>query len=184
MEGLVFIVLLAFGVWYFWGRRQLQVSRATNALMNIPGYSASFAVAGTEGTAVSVDTNTKKIAFVDRNGIASLYDFKEILAVEACRNGISFTKTNRGSQIVGAAIGHLLFSDKGFIVGGSTGSSRTSERVSALSIKIYVADMAKPVREIGIYEGSPIEIGSGKFRKYASILEEWYGRLRVAAANP
>jgi hypothetical protein len=184
MEGLVFLTFIAVGVWHFWGRRQLQISRATNALRKLHGFSPTFSLVGTDGVTIAVDPVAKKIAFVDRSGNPSMYAFKDIVAAEACRNGTSFTKTNRGSQIVTAAIGQLLFGPKGFVVGGTTGSLTTSERVNALSIKIYLTDLAQPMREIGFYKGPAIEMGSRRFQKYVAVLDEWYGRLRIAIANP
>jgi hypothetical protein len=184
MEGLVFLGLIAFGVWQFWGRRQLQISRATNGLQKLRGFSPTFSLVGTDGTSIAMDPIAKQIAFIDQAGNAFIYKFKDIIAAEACKNGISFTKTNRGSQIVTAAIGQLLCGPKGFVVGGTTGSTTTSERVNALSIKIYLADVTLPMREIGFYRGSAIEMSSRRFQKYVAVLDEWYGRLRVAIANP
>ncbi|WP_370091002.1 hypothetical protein [Bradyrhizobium yuanmingense] len=184
MEGLLFLALIAFGVWHYWGKRYLQVNRAKNALQRLGGFSATFSLVGTDGATVALDAVARKIAFVDRAGNPSIYMFKEIIAVEACKNGTSFSKTNRGSQIVTAAIGHLLFGTKGFVVGGTTGSSTTSERVTALSIKIYLTDLAQPVREIGFYKGPAIEMRSRRFQQSVAILDEWYGRLRIAIAKP
>jgi hypothetical protein len=184
MEGLVFFALIAVGIYYYWGRRQLQINRATSALQKIPGIAATFCLVGTSGVTIGLDPVARKIAFVDQAGDSSLYGFKDIVAVEACRNGVSVTKTNRGSQIATAAIGHLLFGEKGFVVGGNTGSTTTTEQVSSLSIKIYLTDVMHPVREIGFYKGPTIETRSRKFRRYSADMDEWYGRIRWAIANP
>ena len=184
METVLFLTLVTAGVWFFGGRRYFQINRAASVLAQIPGCSPMFSVIGTDGSGVAMDTATKKLAFVDRRGASSIYHFKDIVALEVCKNGVAFTKTNRGSQFVGAMIGKALFGPLGFEVGGRTGSSTTSERVTALSLKIYVSDIASPVREIGFYRGTGIEMNSRQFRKRAAALNEWYARLHLAMANP
>jgi len=184
MDGIIVIALIAFAIWLLWGRRQLQIGRATGALQSIPGYTAAYSVVGTDGASLALDPAAKKVAFVDRAGKPVVYDFKDIVAVEVCKNGISVTKTNRGSQVITALVGQLIFGHKGFIIGGNTGSQRTSERVMALSMKVYLTDHASPVREIGFYKGSAIETNSRKFKRCATELDEWYGRMQTAIANP
>jgi hypothetical protein len=77
-----------------------------------------------------------------------------------------------------------LFGPLGFEVGGRTGSTTISERITALSLKIYVSDIANPVREIGFYRGAAIEMNSRQFRKCATALNEWQARLHFAMSNP
>ena len=79
------------------------------------------------------------------------------MAVEVCKNGTSLIKTNRGSQVAGAAIGAILLGPMGLLVGAVTGSKRKSEKINRLSLKIYVSDVLNPVREIVFYEGNPIK---------------------------
>lgn len=184
MEGLIFIAVIAFGVWHYWGRRQLQINRATQALQRMPGYSGMLYIVGANGETIALDPSTRKVVFVDRNGKSLMYDFSNIITVEACKNGALVTKTNRGSQIITAAVGQLLFGEKGFEVGGLTGSTTMSEHVTSLSIKIYLSDLGRPMREISIYKGPGIKMQSKKFAKYAAILDEWYGRIRSVIANP
>jgi hypothetical protein len=183
MEGLLFLALIAFGAWRFWGKRHLQVSRAMNALSSIPGFAASHAIVGTDGSALAVDPSLKKVAFIDRGGF-SVYAFRDLLSVEVAQNGHSVTRTKRGSQLVGAAIGHLLFGKEGFIVGGSTGSSRTTDYIETLSLKVYINDVDTPMREIQFYHGRGKPAGNATISRAADALNEWYGRLRVAIASP
>ena len=60
----------------------------------------------------------------------------------------SITSTNRGSQLIGAAVGDLLLGPMGLLVGGVTGSKRTVQRVSQIAVKVIVDDRASPIHLI------------------------------------
>ena len=183
MELLILIGLLALVAWRFGGRRYFHTSRATAALKALPACSPTHYIVGTDGAALAIDASARKIAFVDRRGVASTYGFRDIVSVEACKNGVTHTKTNRGSQLAGAAIGKMLFGNTGMLIGGQTGSTTASERVKHLSLKVYVRDVAQPVREICIYRGKAVELTNRSFIKCAQDLDEWYGRIRAAMAR-
>lgn len=184
MEGLAFLALITFGVWHFWGSRQLQFIRAKNAVQKLQGFWPAHGFVGRDGCAIAIDPRAKKIVFVDRSGRPSIYSFSEILHVEVCKEGSSFTRTNRGSQIFWIAIGQWLFGSKGFVVGGVTASQTTAQRVTALSMKVYLTDHAQPVREIGFYRGRAIEVNSQKCYRLLAAIDKWHSHLRMAIANP
>jgi hypothetical protein len=140
-------------------------------------------VIGTEGIALAMDVGRKKIAFVDPGGPA-IYKFKDIITVEPNRNISSRTKTRRINQLFAVTAGHLLFGEKGFITGGSTAATMTSELTSCLSLKVYLNDAARPVREIKFYEGAPLQSTHRRLTKSVAVMNEWYGRLRMALASP
>lgn len=76
------------------------------------------------------------------------YPWSAIASVDVIQNGASITSTNRGSQIMGAAVGEVLLGPLGLLIGGVTGSKRTIQRVSQIAIKIIVDDRATPVHTI------------------------------------
>ena len=111
-------------------------------------------------------------------------EFKDIVDVQVCKNGAIVTTTNRVSQLVSAAIGHFLFAQPGFVVGGTTASTTTSEALFFLSLKIYLKNIAEPFKEVVIYRGPTIKLTSKKGRACLALLEEWHGRFRAAMASP
>jgi hypothetical protein len=131
------------------------------------------------GIGLAVDVERNKLALIEKRGSCSVLEFQKILAVEVCKNGTSLIKTNRGSQVAGAAIGAVLLGPMGLLVGAVTGSKRKSEKINRLSLKIYVSDVLDPVREI--YKGYPIEAES--LISISPALEEWHDRLRVIVAS-
>jgi hypothetical protein len=73
------------------------------------------------------------------------YPWSAIASVEITRDGASITSTNRGSQLMGAAVGEVLLGPLGLLIGGVTGSKRTVQRVSQIGIKGIVDDRIKPI---------------------------------------
>jgi hypothetical protein len=76
------------------------------------------------------------------------YDFAQIASVEVVENGTTVTQTNRGSQLLGAAVGGLAFGAVGAVVGGLSGSSRSRGRLRGISLKVTVDDRLRPVHSI------------------------------------
>lgn len=76
------------------------------------------------------------------------YAWSSIASVEVVRDGTSITSTNRGSQLMGAAVGEVLLGPLGLLIGGVTGSKRTVQRVSQIGLKIIVDDRYTPIYTI------------------------------------
>ena len=76
------------------------------------------------------------------------YPWSAIASVDLTRDGTSITSTNRGSQVMGAAVGEVLLGPVGLLIGGVTGSKRTVQRVNQIGLKIIVDDRLKPIYTI------------------------------------
>lgn len=66
----------------------------------------------------------------------------ELLDVSIRINSPAVTKTNRGSQLAGAAIGAAAFGGVGLLVGGLTGKKTTTEIVESVSLEIITSNPA------------------------------------------
>jgi hypothetical protein len=95
------------------------------------------------------------------------YRFEQIAAVEVVQNGATMTRTNRGSQLAGAALGGLALGPIGAVVGGLTGSTTSTGRIAALSLKVIVDDRANPVYSITVYQSI-----DGKGKSYAMAKQD------------
>ena len=73
------------------------------------------------------------------------YEFSQIAAVEVVENGTSVTQTNRGSQLLGAAVGAVAFGPLGVVIGGLSGKSQSRGRVRGISLKVTVDDSVCPI---------------------------------------
>jgi hypothetical protein len=162
------------------GRQQL----AGMQLSKIPNFKPTLKwISERNGNALAVDISQNKLGLIDGNRDYSVIRFEKIIAVEVCKNDISIIKTNRGSQLLGAAGGMALLGPMGLLIGAVTGSKRQIEKINKLSLKIYVDDVRNPVRDIIFYDGEPIDVGSGTYKTICKTLDEWHGRLRVIVAG-
>jgi hypothetical protein len=170
-----------------WGvaaARSHLVDRAESAFATLENFEpAKKWINPLNGAGIAVDAGRSKLALIEKRGKCSVLDFQNIVAVEVCKNGTSIIKTNRGSQVAGAVIGGALFGPVGLLVGALTGVRRKSEKINRLSLKIYVADVLNPAREIVFYEGTPIKAEGFVHNSAGSALEEWHDRLRVIVAS-
>jgi hypothetical protein len=145
----------------------------------------SIYLGGSKGSAVAVDSGKSKLAILGAGGNVSVVDFSDVLGVEVLRNGTSITKTNRGSQVAGAAVGAVLLGPVGLLLGGVTGSKRQDEKVKRLSIKIFINDLKSPVHEVAFFIGPEMKSDTLVVKTAAGQLDEWEGRLKaILSRNP
>ena len=94
----------------------------------------------------------------------------------------SLVKTNRGSQVAGAAVGGLLLGPVGLLLGGLTGSTRSEGRVKRLVLRIVTTDFAKPNHDILLYKSASSK-GDVKtsiiLKEPLRIAETWHSRVTV-----
>jgi hypothetical protein len=177
-----FFVLFGIGC-IVWARLFAFPILVRRQLSKIPNFKPTLEwINARNGNALALDISQNKLALIDAHG-GSVVGFQQILAVEVCKNDISIIRTNRGSQLVGAAGGYALLGPMGLLIGAVTGSKRQTEKINKLSLKIYVADLLNPVREIIFYHGKPIDLGSVTYETISRRLDEWHGRLRVIVAG-
>ena len=100
------------------------------------------------------------VSFQDRTVILGIkasvfaYEFSKLTAVEMVENGATVTHTNRGSQLLGAAVGGAVFGGLGAVVGGLSGSSRSQSRIKSLYLKLTIDDPVLPVWLICFFNDS------------------------------
>ncbi|HBZ79031.1 MULTISPECIES: SHOCT domain-containing protein [Brevibacillus] len=100
---------------------------------------------------IAIDENSKRISFLytDRS---YTYSYKDILESEIIEDGISVTKTSRGSQIGGALLGAVLAGGVGAIVGGLSGEKKTMEKVKNVDLKVIVNDTSNPIHKVNFFK--------------------------------
>ncbi|QTB24557.1 SHOCT domain-containing protein [Lysinibacillus sphaericus] len=125
----------------------------------------------------------KNVAFMSKT--LSKYDFKfilmpfkDILSIEIMVDGVSVTKTSRGSQVGGALVGGLLAGGVGAIIGGTSGSKTTTEDIKQINLLITVNDIQNPIYIINFFSTDVDTVVNNINHKDAMMVcKEWYGIL-------
>ena len=116
--------------------------RVINSLEN---FTTDFSYIGKDGeNALAIDLTNNKIALIEFSE-ENVYNYKDLLEVEILEDGLSITKTARGSQIAGALIGGLALGGVGAIIGGLSGSKHNIDKVSRLDLKLIVNNVETPL---------------------------------------
>jgi hypothetical protein len=129
--------------------------------------------------ALNHDTRQIVVGEITKNVECSWSDLN---AVEIEKNGQSVQQTNRGSQVMGAAVGAALLGPLGLLVGGLTGSKRSRERINELSLKVTVDHREAPIHRIIFFrmEGSGVDAKDNSLRAPAAKMEHWHALLSNA----
>jgi len=133
---------------------------------------------------IAIDGTRRKFAILQGDNAPKIFDYSQLTAVEVYRDGNSLTKTNRGGQVAGAAVGAVLLGPAGLLLGGLTGSKRSIEMISKLSLMIYVNDFIQPTYEVVFHQ----HLGSGgtKVSDLTLTMNElnaWHGRMQAILAT-
>jgi hypothetical protein len=113
------------------------------------------------------------------------HPWSDINGVEIEKNGQSIQQTNRGSQVMGAAVGALLLGPVGLLMGGVTGSKRQRERVNELSLKVMIDNREAPLHRIVFFQvkGSGVDAQSRLLKEPARKMEHFHALLSNAVRH-
>lgn len=133
--GLILVVLIVAGV----KQANAQAKAESNAadarkrsLQKLKDFSAALMYGGTgDNPGIAIDTARNKFAIIPRHAQPRVFEFGQLVAVEIQKNGDSIQKTNRGSQVLGSAVGGILLGPLGLLMGGSPGRSALPKRLSS-----------------------------------------------------
>jgi hypothetical protein len=108
------------------------------------------------------------------------YMFSEVASVDIIKNNVSVTSTNRGSQLLGAAVGGIALGGVGLLAGALTGTKRTKSRTKEIGIKIVVDDRMKPIHYIKLFtwhEKNRLEDDSDLLEPVVALAERFNAHL-------
>jgi hypothetical protein len=103
---------------------------------------------------------------------------EQIRRVEIYQETNSLIKTNRGSQVVGAAVGGALLGPVGLLVGGLTGSKREEQFITKLMLFLYTTNIHAPVIELLFHNKSNAGPSQGQLKRlhrWRAIIEASIG---------
>lgn len=93
---------------------------------------------------IGIRFDTSQLILGKGKGSDTAYKFSQLTSVEVIQDGVTITSANRGSQLMGGAVGALAFGGIGAVVGGLTGSTRAVSNVRSLSLQVMVDCRVRP----------------------------------------
>jgi len=118
-----------------------------------------------------------------------LIRFEDIVSSEVIMDGELVTRTNRGSQLAGAALGGAIFGRAGAAVGALSAKTTTEEEIKNIDIMLTLNDMDNPIWKINfLYDFDhvlkrPMKNGhrkdSKEFRLALHEVELWQGLFNL-----
>lgn len=137
-------------------------------------------------TFVLIDNRNKQVV-LGRDKNEKIVNYSEIASVEVITDGTTISSTNRGSQLLGAAVGGLAFGGVGAIVGGLSGSSKTSVKVKKLSIRVIVDDNVNPIFNVTFFNwtggGKGLDVKGDIIKPYIEKSEKFHALLTNTMRN-
>lgn len=150
MLAITFLVLLVVGYLVFRGAKQgllegnALTSIRSKILSKYPGAEICFSLFGRSLLAISFDSEKVVLATLSSE---DEFDFAQLAEIEIVENGTTLIQTNRGSQLLTAAVGGLAFGGVGALAGSLTGTKQSQTRLNELLLKLTVDDNAQPIRK-------------------------------------
>lgn len=151
-------------------------------LSRIEEFSATQKVMGSDGnTGLAIDEKRKKVCLIDhRQQTVSLrvVTYKDFLSSELFENGATITKTVRSSQLGGALIGGLALGGVGAIIGGLSGKTRTSGKVTKVDLRLTVNDTKNPLHDVNFLNLETKKDGF-LYQQAMQRARHWHGLIEV-----
>ena len=124
---------------------------------------------------LSIDSVNRKICFIDGTNLI-VKQFKDVLEAELKIDGSTITKTSRGSQVLGVAVGSTLGAifggvGVGAMIGGLSGSTQSIDKIKTISLQILVNDLTNPVHEITLTNLTPIKTALDEAKEWNGIFK-------------
>lgn len=151
-------------------------------LASLESFTPSQKLMGNDGNSgIAVDEGRKKICLIKQsmgNIDLDVLTYRDILSSEIFVDGVTITKTARGSQLGGALIGGLALGGVGAIIGGLSGNTTSSEKITKIDLQIIVNRTNNPIHDINFMSVD----GKKNGIIYKSAMEQarhWQGLLTV-----
>lgn len=172
------VFLMGTIVWALNVRGRKIVSQMEDRVENCKDFDAADLYIGQNYAGVAIDRKRRRILLIDRDDLR-IFDVGSILSCEVLEDGVQLAYANRGSQLLGVAVGGALLGGVGAVIGGLSGSQRTIQRVQSIVLRFTTDDFDKPVHDIVVDEAAD-EKGMGKgsvgYRRAIEVASLWHGR--------
>lgn len=101
----------------------------------------------------AVDDKRQKMIVIADFEQYTIVDYEDVIRVEIIEDGSAISSKSAMRTLGGAVVGNVVAGGAGMIVGGLSGSSKSSKEVSEIKVKLLLRDIKKPELVITIYKG-------------------------------
>lgn len=101
----------------------------------------------------AVDDKRQKMIVIADFKQYTIVDYEDVIRVEIIEDGSAISSKSAMRTLGGAVVGNVVACGAGMIVGGLSGSSKSSKEVREIKVKLLLRDIKKPELVITIYEG-------------------------------
>ncbi len=151
--GFIALAILGYFVMPMLEKRQREMwGRLTREMRVSHRFRPSQKFIGTDHrTGIAIDEQSKRVCLIgEQYGRATLkvLPYRDVLESEVVENGVSVTKTSRGSQVGGALLGGLVLGGVGAVIGGLSAKKTTTSKVTSVDLRVVVNDTREPVHRL------------------------------------
>lgn len=124
---------------------------------------------------ISIDSSRKKICFINNRDYL-VKQFSDVIETQLNIDGSTVTKTSRGSQVLGLAVGGALggvigAAGTGALIGGLTGSTESIEKIKNVTLQVLINDLNHSLHEIRLSENTQIQQALNEANDWNSTLK-------------
>lgn len=160
-------------------KRRRQMKKVRVQLADTPNFTVQKSIlkydAGKHLNGIAIDDANSTLAFIV-DGTITFIKFSSIMRCDLVLDSETVSNTERGSQIVGAAVGALLAGGVGAIIGGLSGGKRSKKKLSEIALKVVVDDLKNPMYLIPIYSEKKARTPT---KEELREVDEWHSLLQV-----
>lgn len=126
---------------------------------------------------IAVDREQAKGALIAGDQI-DIIPANGLYKCELLQDGVQIARANRGSQLLGIAVGGALLGKAGAMIGGLSGSSTISENFHRVVLRLVVDHFDRPVHETVLVDSEKALARDSKlYKESMEKAELWYGRV-------
>jgi hypothetical protein len=159
-------------------RRRTELQQLINAQ---PNFTATHAFIATDASAaIAIDEARQMVCLFYRGRVPLVAPFGSVLAAELIEDGVTVEKTNRSSQLVGAALGGIALGVPGMLIGGLSGSSTAEAKIRRCELRITIDDFTAPTHTLAFFScGTAVKRNSFMAEEALKTARHWHGLLQV-----
>ncbi|MCJ0919614.1 SHOCT domain-containing protein [Mammaliicoccus sciuri] len=162
----------------------------SNATREIRGQNENFYIGVDENKRLIKLSVNKSRMFRTRDNYkhysirTKVFNYDDLISVKIIEDSVTVSKTNRGSQIIGAGIGGALLGGTGAIIGGLSGTKTGSTEIKDITLRIVINDDINSVFDLPFLERKyPIKKTSNQYTKAINSIYSWHSILTKIIEN-